>query len=173
MGVLSNKYKTYLLYGILTLLGYLLYQKFFVKTIQIIKETSVLNEELSTRSADDRERLLLQTQLKTYDQILINDSVRTDPGSLLLDFISHKNTTDLTLEDFQPPAISSVGQFQIHTQKLQLSGSYVNLLKMAYTIEKDYKGGHLAYLVFHKTENHHSNDKKLIAEMAVQYVSHK
>jgi hypothetical protein len=173
MAGLSYKYKTYLLCGVFVLLGYLLYKKVFSATILLAKTGYALDEQLQKQQQDDTESKALEAQLKNYDHILLADSLDTDPGRALLNFLSLNNEDQLVLEDFSPPLVHSVGQYQVHTHRVKLEGDYISLLKMVNRVEQQYKGGNLSSVSFVTTEKINSGEKKLYAELYMQHIAHR
>jgi hypothetical protein len=147
----------YLPYGFVLLL-LLIYYIAIKNTLVLKAECSKLIKEKTLEQGAPTEILTLKNKLFEINQIIgnVGDENETDP---LLEFISSQNKNNRSkLIDYQPSHFNKNKLFLVETRIAKFEGSYINLLKLLYNFEQNFKAGKVVSVSF-ETVQKLNNDR--------------
>ncbi|MDP4209202.1 MAG: hypothetical protein Q8928_10350 [Bacteroidota bacterium] len=139
------------------------------ETVNIKGDCIRLHEEARIADNAPVQTALIRKKLDDINQIAGKDSLtsETDP---LLEFVSHYTNRSVNLVDYQPLHTYQHQKYKVETRTAIFEGSYTNLLKFLFTIEKKFRSGKIVSVKFETETNLKTEHKRLLMTMYVQSV---
>ena len=151
----------------------LMYSLAVKKTFILRSECKNLTEQLTVADNAPEQIYMLQQKLASIDQLIganINDNYVLKEQ--ILNYCSqYCSKHNLVIKDF--PAIHEYTQenYQVETSKIIIQGNFINILKLIYLFEKEYKIARVVSVNFHSEKNIKTKRKVLEADIYFQNIN--
>ncbi|MEP1490162.1 MAG: hypothetical protein ABJK28_17215 [Algibacter sp.] len=144
------------------------YKKTYKSTLAAKKELNLVKKELSSNEDLLNERYYLKNEIKNLDKTIGGQTLNPEQvQQTLLDFISKHdfNVNIVTIEDVH---LFSDREFLIHSNQIELVGSYTDLISTLYEIEKNFKNSRVVSTQLYSKKNYRTNTKTLFLKIILQ-----
>lgn len=148
---ISPKYRFYGLLTAFIFLWLFAYQFSIKETIGQIGLYQQNKQNLEQAATAPQQIKEYQTQLQQLNANQLYQSYNR--ANLFEQVNTFCRNNDLSLSNFSPEAIQRQGEFQVFTNQIVVRGKYVDMLKLAYTLEFEQSLGHLAAAKFERKKD--------------------
>ncbi|WP_353780256.1 hypothetical protein [Winogradskyella sp. 3972H.M.0a.05] len=150
------------------LLGLAIYKKTYKHIFDIRSELRVENSKVVDANLSHNEMIYLKNELNYLDDII--GGSKTNPETVqqkILNFITGPSH-NVNVVTFQNPHVFEDNEFFIHSNTLELTGNYEDLLKLLYKLEKDFKDSRVSQTKFYTKTNYRTRTKTLYLKIIFQ-----
>ena len=140
------------------------------ETIKIYLESIELLNQTNTASEAPNQIAIIQKKLSDMNNIMGKESKETDSDPLLGFFTSLKLNNSINLVDFQSLHVVENKNYRIETRVAVFEGSYNNLLKFLYKLEKQFKYGKVISVDYSIDTNFNTKKKRLLMKLYIQSI---
>ncbi|MEO1032271.1 MAG: hypothetical protein AAFX55_12740 [Bacteroidota bacterium] len=144
------------------------YKKNFKSIFEIRSQLSHIDKKLNTVDGSYQQIFFLKNEIAQLNDLIGGQT--KDPElvqELILDFVTNTNL-DINIHDIEDTHVFSDDEFTIYTNVLQIEGDYNTLLKLLYTIEKDFLASKVVSSEFYTEKNYRTTSKKLFLKLILQ-----
>lgn len=146
----------------------LIYQLSLKNTINVYH--SYQQNRKAVESAENAPLLIkkYQTEIKKITEGIPQQIYNRKKVFELINLFCYNN--DLSLMHFYPENREEQKEFYTITNKVDVQGSFINILKLCYYLEQEEQSGHLASCYFQIIKEKRKKKRKLNASLYLQYV---
>jgi len=160
---MNGKNKLYILGGGLLLLTLCAYFFSIKNTFNLLKDNKIKEQKLSTLQSAPTQIATLKNQLSTF-KTTINQK-EYDREEIFKSINSFCTKNNLKLGKFYPEIREQSNDLEIIIDKIEVEGTYKNMVKLAYEIEHTQELGQMASLNFEKRKDRRNKRDFLIGEL--------
>lgn len=172
---LSYNIKKKFTYTLITSLAVIIlsYQFSFKKTLLLVKQSNSMHEEKGRSQNLPKKITQLETELSEISgTIELNNKQNINKRNLIIEKTSvfcdkHK----LIISELNPPMIRNENAFTIETNIIKTEGSFINLIELLDTLEKEKTIGKIISVKFASYLNRKTKRKNLFSEIYIQNIS--
>ncbi len=163
----ENRFKFFIIISICVLL--VAYNFAIKKTIRLEAKNNQLSE-LTKIIKNAPERLkYMRNQDKYYSSFIIDNKMGANNRNLLMEKTSkYCSANKISLKEIPLASSEGINDYLIQTNKIRLSGNFVNLLQFVNYIEKEKTLGSVRSLRFYINRDPRVKDKELLLEIYLQ-----
>ncbi|MBC8756049.1 hypothetical protein H2O64_15330 [Kordia sp. YSTF-M3] len=164
---LSYKRRFFLVLIVMIMLILVLYKKTYSPIFQLRSELQVSEKLMTNSEASLEEIQALQHELNGLDMIIGNSENHAFIQQKILRFITNRslNISVISMEDTH---VFEEKIFTVFTNKIVLKGTYENLLKLMYMMEKEFAASKIASAKFVSKKDYNTNKTELLLELYFQ-----
>ncbi len=166
----SYKQRNLLLITLSIVFGFVIYNIVGKKTILLIHENKILKNQLydvEHAGATFNQFRKQQNNLSKIIKASINDSSITQEK--ILEIIDkNKQLFDLRLLEFPKPETYIKNNYSVKVYKIVLQGTYFDLIRTIYALERKEKPGHIISISFNKTTDYNRKTDYLTSTIYLQ-----
>lgn len=150
----------------------LLYQMAISDTVNLMSENSSLKEQISKNQDAPEQIKTIKKKLKKIEQLVGNNVYENvDTHQKLLQLVTeHVQKNNLILKDFPQPYLTTDKGYVTKTAQSTIEGGFVDLLKLVYFLENNYKVGKVVAVDFKTTKQLKTRRRQLNAVIYLQNV---
>lgn len=167
-------YHQRLLYTLITggVFAIILYNMAISNTIDLIIENGALKEQISKNQDAPEQIKKIKKDLKKIEQLVgNNDYVEIDVHQELLQLVTDNvQKKGLILKDFPQPYVTTDEGYVTKTALANVEGDFIDLLKLVYFLEMNYKVGKVVAVDFNTTKELRTRKRKLSSTIYIQNV---
>lgn len=163
---ISAKHRFFGLLAAFALLWLFAYQFSIKQTVNQLGEYFQNKQNLEEAASAPQRIAKYQNQL---NQLNANQQYQVyDRANLFEQVNTFCREHDLSLSNFSPEEVQQEGEFQIFTNQIMVEGKYVDMVKLAYTLEFEQGLGHLAAATFERKKDLRSRKTYLEGALFLQ-----
>jgi len=165
---LTYRQKFYAVIGGFILLSFASYKKTYKQVFAAKTELASVEQKLERANNASGDMYSLRNDISILDNIIGgNTSEPTQVQRLILDFVSN-NGAKVNLISMEDVHLFSNEEFLIYTNQLELEGTYENLMKLLYEVEKKFKSSKVVSNTMYSKKNYRTNTTKLYLKIILQ-----
>jgi len=168
----KNKKRFYILIGGVVLLIILSYKFTISKTFALRKEYRSAKIDKGISMNVSKKLQVLHLKQSHYDSILSQFNLRETSmeNNLLRSINTQSELLNVRLREFNSPHVVEDKSSRFSTYHFTLEGSFVNILRLLYEMEKDGVYGEITHLEFIKQKDFRSKKTLLTAKVFIQTI---
>jgi len=165
---LSHKRKFIAVIVVILLLFFAVYKKTYKPLFQI--QNQIAQSALNANSSQNpqEEIIALRNELSALNKIIGGTKNYTLIQQQILEFITNNASKSTSVYTITDTHIQRKNDITVYTNKVQLRGKYENLLKLMYTIEKEFTASKIVSANFFSKKNYRTNRTELFLELYFQ-----
>ena len=158
---------------IFVIIGFLLlffaaYKKNFKHIFEIRTQLSASKEKLNTLDDSYQQIFFLKNEIEQLNDLIGGQTKQPELAQrFILDFITNIGLS-INIHNIDDTHIFIDDEFKIYTNVLQIEGDYNSLLKLLYSIEKDFTASKVVSSEFYTEKNYRTNSKTLFLKLILQ-----
>ena len=166
---LSYKIKNRLLVSAFIVMLVISYEFAVSKTIDMSNECNKIEQQITT-AGDSPEQIKQLEKEKQHLYEMMGKEISNNElqQSLLSAVTNYCNDRGTTLEYFPKPIISNNGNLNLETNIFTVEGSFNKLLQFQYLLERKYKMGKIASVLYKAKRNYDTKKYTLIITIYIQ-----
>lgn len=163
----TYKQKTIALGVIILLLGVVAYKRAVSQTLQVLNNIEVVEEQLSSLENSDQKKNQLMQELHAIESIIGISSIEGNELQLdLINAVSKNNQVELYQFPVSHEALNS--NVRITTLSYTVKGTYWDLVRFIYNLEKDIKKAKVVSVKLEKIKSYRTQEIELYATIYFQ-----
>ncbi|MHA7843651.1 MAG: hypothetical protein ACX93I_10050 [Winogradskyella sp.] len=144
------------------------YKKNFKDIFETRRQLSALENKLSIVDGSYNQVLFLKNEIAQLNNLIGGQTKQPElVQQLLLDFITNTNF-DINVHKIEDTHLYNDDEFAIYSNIIEIEGSYNNLLKLLYEIERDFNASKVVSSELYTEKNYRTNSKKLFLKIILQ-----
>ena len=144
------------------------YKKTLKHVFEAKTQLNLVNDKLLNVDNSYHEVYMLKTEINSLDNIIGGQSKKPDQvQQMILEFISNSNQ-DVDISSIEDTHIVNDDEFRIYTNRIEIEGSYFNLMRMYYDFEKDFRDSKIVSGKLFSVKNYKNNSKRLYLKLIFQ-----
>ncbi|WP_298423822.1 hypothetical protein [uncultured Kordia sp.] len=149
------------------LLIFALYKKTYSPIFELKNELQTSENLMTNSEASFREVQELQQELNGLDKIIGDSQNHALVQQKILQFITN-NSLNVSVISMEDTHVFGEKIFTVFTNKIVLKGTYENLLKLMYTMEKEFAASKIASAKFISKKDYNTHKTNLLLELYFQ-----
>lgn len=144
------------------------YKKTYKHVFEAKSQLSLLNDKLLNVDNIYNEIFMLENEISSLDKIIGGHS--NEPEQVqrqILDFVSNSKY-DVNISSIGDTHIFEDREFKIYTNRIEIEGTYFDLMKLLYTIEKEFMSSKIMSAELFSVKNYRNNSKRLYLKLIFQ-----
>ncbi len=157
----------------LTILGFVLllmaaYKKTYKHTFTARKALNEVRQKLNNTEASANNLIALKNDIKSLDRLIGGHSLNPiHVQQKLLDFMAKKNLK-VDIVSIENAHVFTDKEFLIYSNRIELEGSYEELVKLLYETEKKFSGSRVVSAKFYSKKNYKTRKQTLFLKIILQ-----
>nr|WP_321234622.1 hypothetical protein [uncultured Psychroserpens sp.] len=144
------------------------YKKTYKHVFEAKAQLSLVNDKLQNVDDSYNEVFMLKNEIRSLDNIIGGQSKYPDQvQQMILDFIS-SSSHDVDISSIQDTHIIADNEFKIYTNSLEVEGSYFDLMRLFYDLEKEFSASKIVSGKLYTVKNYRNNSKRLYLKLIFQ-----
>lgn len=144
------------------------YKKTFKDTIEAKKQLNLVERNLAKTSSSFKELYLVKNEVKYLDNLIGGNSIKPEQvQQKVFDFIT-KEGQNIDVINVSDVHLYSNEDFLVYTNKIELEGSYEDLIRLFYKIEKKFKDSRVVSANLNAKKDYRTKTTNLILTIILQ-----
>ncbi|WP_298892440.1 hypothetical protein [uncultured Psychroserpens sp.] len=144
------------------------YKKTYKHVFEAKAQLSLVDDKLKDVDNSNNEVIFLKNEINSLDNIIGGQSKTPEQvQQMILDFVSNSNY-DVDISSIEDTHLYSDNEFKIYTNTIEIEGSYFDLMKLFYDIEREFNMSKIISSKLFSIKNYRTNSKRLYLKLIFQ-----